>query len=41
MTEKVYIESPNFTGRNVPVTEIQRQSEKMHSMFVSDFKRVF
>ena len=24
MTEKVYIESPNFTGRNVPVTEIAK-----------------
>lgn len=24
MTEKVYIENPNFTGRNVPVTEIAK-----------------
>lgn len=41
MDKRLYVELPPFTGRNVPITEIEKQSEKMLITFVLGYSREF
>lgn len=38
---KLYIETPVFTGRNVPINELAKAIGKMPNTFESVFNKVF